>query len=91
MLEESEAPEEEEEEVVLSKEEDPSWFLVANEAGEKWWQFAPTSLCVLGHENGLRLFCIRIITHRWFENTILSLILANSLLLGIYDYLDPDN
>lgn len=71
----------------LSKEEDPAWF----QSHDKWWQFAPVSLFFFGHENPIRLFCIKIITHRYFENTILFLILANSLLLGIYNYLDPEN
>lgn len=81
-------PEVEEEVKELTKEEDPAWFQGIH---GKWWQFSPVSLCVFSHENRFRLIVIKIITHRYFENTILFLILANSLLLGIYDYLDPDN
>jgi len=57
----------------------------------KWHTFSTRSLYIFSLDNSLRKFVIRIITHRFFDRVIVSLIMINSLLLGIKDYTDKDN
>lgn len=54
-------------------------------------RFAKRSLGMLDNKNRIRIFLVWLITSKWFENMIISLILINSLFLGIKDYTDKEN
>lgn len=45
----------------------------------------------MGPESKFRLKVINIITHKWFDRIIVTLIMINSLFLGIKDYTDKEN
>lgn len=51
--------------------------------------FAKNSLYLMTKENKLRKFCVLIIKSNWFEAIIITLIILNSLFLGIFDYENP--
>lgn len=46
---------------------------------------------MLSNRNPIRVGLAWLSTWNWFERTVISLILFNSLLLGIKDYQDPQN
>ena len=52
--------------------------------------FAPYSLGFFHSKNKLRVFLVKLITWKWFEIFITLMILANSAMLGMMDYTDPD-
>jgi hypothetical protein len=61
------------------------------EVNGKVHTFARRSLYMFGPENKFRMICQKIITHRFFDRLIISLIMINSIFLGIKDYTDKDN
>jgi len=46
---------------------------------------------MLDNKNKIRIFFVWLVTSKWFENTIIALILINSGLLGLKDYTDINN
>lgn len=54
-------------------------------------KFSKRSLGMLDNKNRIRICLVWLITNKWFENLIISLILINSLFLGIKDYTDKEN
>jgi hypothetical protein len=54
-------------------------------------KFSKRSLGMLDNKNRIRIVLVWLITSKWFENFIISLILINSLFLGIKDYTDKEN
>lgn len=61
------------------------------EANGKKHLFSKKSIWLFGHENKFRKKIINIITHRFFDSTIVFLIMVNSLMLGVKDYTDIKN
>lgn len=57
----------------------------------KFFKFSKDSLGVIGNRTKLRVFLVWLVTNKRFESMIISLILLNSLFLGIKDYTDVDN
>ena len=64
---------------------------VSFEAHGKRYKFSKNALGFLDNKNKLRCMLVWIITWSVFDKIILLLILMNSLMLGIKDYLDPDD
>lgn len=58
---------------------------------KKWKRFAFKSLCYLSDKNKCRYALVWLVEWKWFEFLITFLIIVNSLLLGIYDYMHPDS
>jgi hypothetical protein len=54
-------------------------------------KFSKRSLGMLDNKNKIRIALVWLITSKWFENFIISLILINSLFLGMKDYTDKEN
>ena len=54
-------------------------------------KFAKDSLGIFDNRQKFRYLAVYIITAKWFENMIITLILFNSLLLGIKDYTDVND
>ena len=54
-------------------------------------KYAKLSLGMLDNKNKLRWVFVWIANWKYFENIVLSLIIINSVLLGIKDYTDPDD
>ena len=52
--------------------------------------FTPKSIFCLSNKNKVRKFLVGLITWKWFEIFITVMILANSAMLGMMDYTDPD-
>lgn len=57
----------------------------------KFKKFSKTSLGVLENKHHFRYVFVWLVTSKWFENCIISLILLNSLVLGAKDYTDYEN
>mmetsp|Transcript_15907 Transcript_15907/g.24533 ORF Transcript_15907/g.24533 Transcript_15907/m.24533 type:complete len:397 (+) Transcript_15907:1541-2731(+) len=74
-----------EESVALIKDE--SSFFVHG----KFIRFSKNSLGIMDNKTKIRFFLVWLSTHKRFETMIISLILLNSLFLGIKDYTDEDN
>ena len=55
------------------------------------YHFSKTSLGLLDNKNKIRIACVWVITSKWFENAISTLIFINSVLLGLKDYTDTEN
>jgi hypothetical protein len=53
--------------------------------------FSQTSWGFLTNKSRLRLLMVWLTQSKWFENFIISLIVINSILLGLKDYSDVDN
>ena len=45
---------------------------------------------LFSHDNCFRLKVVGIITHKWFDNIIMSIIILNSIFLGMIDYQDDN-
>ena len=58
---------------------------------DKYYKFAKNSLHLLSSRNLFRIFLVKISTHWVFDKIILTLIIVNSLCLGLKDYIDTDN
>ena len=56
----------------------------------RYYRFSKNSLGIFGNKTQFRVFLVWLCTSKWFENTIISLILLNSLFLGIKDYTDTE-
>ena len=54
-------------------------------------RFAETSLCGITHKSWLRFQVVKLTTRSLFNNFILVVIFANSIMMGAKDYMDPDN
>ena len=52
----------------------------------KRYYFAPTACGCLDLENPLRKAVIKVITNHWFDRTILTLILINSVIMALTDF-----
>jgi hypothetical protein len=57
----------------------------------KYVRFSKNSLGILNNKTKLRYILVYVCTSKWFEYLIISMILLNSLFLGIKDYTDKDN
>lgn len=57
----------------------------------KMMQFSKDSLGIFDNRTKIRFFLVWMVTAKWFENFIISLIMFNSLLLGIKDYTDVND
>jgi hypothetical protein len=57
----------------------------------KMCAYSKDSLGIFDNRTKFRFFLVWMITAKWFENTIISLILFNSFLLGIKDYTDTED
>ena len=54
-------------------------------------RFAKNSLGLMTNRNPIRVGLVWLISWKWFDRVVISLILLNSILLGIKDYQDPEN
>lgn len=54
-------------------------------------QFSKLSLGMLDNKSKLRIFMVWLVKAKWFEHFITSLILINSVFLGIKDYTDKND
>ena len=50
----------------------------------------PRSLCCLTNKNKVRKWSVWLMQWRWFDNIIMALIVANSVCMGAFDYIDED-
>jgi hypothetical protein len=66
---------------------DDQTFYVHN----KLVKYAKMSLGMLDTKNKIRWIFVWFANWKYFENTVLSLIIINSILLGIKDYTDPND
>ena len=57
----------------------------------KMMQFSKNTLGIFDNRTKIRFFLVWMVTAKWFETMIISLILFNSLLLGIKDYTDTED
>ena len=57
----------------------------------KLYRFSKNSLGILDNKTKVRWCLVWLVTWKWFETIITSLILINSLFLGIKDYTDEKN
>ena len=71
----------------LHRIKDEHSFFVHN----KYVRFSKNSLGILNNKTKLRFILVWICTSKWFEYLIISMILLNSLFLGIKDYTDKEN
>lgn len=57
----------------------------------KYVYFSKTSFGFLTNKSRIRLTMVWLVTSKWFENFIIFLIIVNSILLGIKNYVDVNN
>ena len=57
----------------------------------KWKRFAINSLGIFNYRNRFRNGLVWLAEWKWFEVFIAMCILANSVLLGVFDYKNPDS
>jgi hypothetical protein len=57
----------------------------------KYVSFSKNSLAIFDNKTKIRFFLVWVVTSKWFERFIISLILFNSALLGIKDYTDEND
>ena len=55
------------------------------------FHFCKLSLGIFHNRTQIRFFLVWIVTSKKFENGVISLIILNSIILGLKDYTDPDN